>query len=194
MHRLLDGADVFLQGYRPGAIDHLGFGPEALAGRYPGLVYASLSAYGPQGPWGQRRGFDSLVQTAAGFNLAEAQAAGSEVPKPLPTQILDHASGYLLAFGINAALARRAGEGGSWHVQVSLAQTAHWLRALGRISGGLSMANPSRAAVADMLETGASGFGELTAVRHAARFSTTPAAWRRPSVPIGTHPAAWPTN
>jgi len=191
MYRLLNSADVFLQGYRPDAIGGLGFGPEELAGRYPGLVYASLSAYGAQGPWRQRRGFDSLVQTAAGFNVAEAQAAGSATPKPLPTQILDHASGYLLAFGIGAALAKRATEGGSWHVQVSLAQTAHWLRSLGRVCGGFSIANPGRADVADLLETSDSGFGALTTVRHAAHFSRTPAAWRLPSMPIGAHPAAW---
>ena len=77
---------------------------------------------------GQAQSFDSLVQTASGFNHAEAQAAGQPTPKPLPMQILDHASGYLMAFAAQAALARQATEGGSWHVRVSLAQTAHWLR------------------------------------------------------------------
>jgi crotonobetainyl-CoA:carnitine CoA-transferase CaiB-like acyl-CoA transferase len=132
------------------------------------------------------------VQTAAGFNLAEAEAAGAGEPRPMPTQILDHASGYLLAFGIGAALARRAVEGGSWHVQVSLAQTAHWLRAMGRRPRDLSIPDPGREDVADLLETTASGFGALTAVRHAARFSQTPARWARPSVPLGTHPPTWP--
>lgn len=69
-------------------------------------MYVSLSAYGDSGPWAGRRGFDSLVQTATGFNHAEAQAAGQEAPKAMPVQILDHASGYLMAFGALAALAR----------------------------------------------------------------------------------------
>ena len=124
MAGLLRSADVFLQGYRPGSLEAFGLGHRELAERHPGIVCASLSAWGPEGPWRLRRGFDSLVQTAAGFNLDEAEAAGSSTPKPMPTQILDHAAGYLLAFGIAAALSRRATEGGSWHVQVSLAQTA----------------------------------------------------------------------
>jgi crotonobetainyl-CoA:carnitine CoA-transferase CaiB-like acyl-CoA transferase len=194
MQALLETADVFLQGYRPGSLEALGFGDDAVAARHPGIVYASLSAWGPGGPWRMRRGFDSLVQTASGFNLDEAEAAGSAAPKPLPTQILDHASGYLLAFGIQAALVRRAAEGGSWHVQVSLAQTARWLRAMGRIAGGLDLPDPTRVDVQDLLETTASGFGALTAVRHAARLEETPAGWQRPSVPVGASPAQWPTN
>ncbi len=51
--------------------------------------------YGHAGPWAERRGFDSLVQTATGFNHAEGKAAGVEGPKELRAQILDHATGYL---------------------------------------------------------------------------------------------------
>ena len=191
MGQLLQTADVFIQGYRPTAIAALGFGPQALARDHPGIVYASLSAWGPAGPWRSRRGFDSLVQTASGFNVAEAAAAGSELPKPLPTQILDHASGYLMAFGIAAALARRTTEGGSWHVQVSLAQTARWLRSMGRTPGDLGIRDPGRDDVADLLQASPSGFGSLTAVRHSAVFSQTPARWLRPSVPPGSNPPAW---
>ena len=94
---LAEQADVFLQGYRPGGLAARGFGPDELAKLNPGIIAASLSAYGPAGPWAGKRGFDSLVQTAIGFNHAEAEAAGSSAPKPLPCQALDHASGYLLA-------------------------------------------------------------------------------------------------
>ncbi len=188
---LLRSAHVFVQGYRPGGMAALGFGPQDAARLRPGIVYVSLSAYGAVGPWANRRGFDSLVQTATGFNHAEAQAAGQEAPKALPLQILDHASGYLMAFGAQVALARQATEGGSWHVRVSLAQTAHWLRALGRVEGGLSCPMPG---FSGLLETQPSGFGELVAVRHAAQFSATPARWTRPSSPPGTHPTVWPFN
>ena len=105
---LVREADVVVQGYRPGGIAALGFGPAEAARLRPGIVYVSLSAYGHVGPWAGRRGFDSLVQTASGFNAAEAAAAGTpDRPKPLPCQILDHASGYLMAFGAIAGLIRR---------------------------------------------------------------------------------------
>ena len=109
----------------------LGFSPDEAAKINPGIVYVSLSAYGHAGPWARRRGFDSLVQTSTGFNHAEGHAAGVEGPKELPAQMLDHASGYLMAFGAMMARARQSREGGSWHVRVSLARTGCWLWNLG---------------------------------------------------------------
>ena len=192
LRALLRDTDVFVQGYRPGALQSLGFGPEEVAQVRPGIVYVSLSAYSHVGPWADRRGFDSLVQTASGFNEAEARAAGTDQPKPLPAQALDHAAGYLMAFGAITALAHRCTEGGSWHVRVSLAQTGKWLRQLGRIEQGLSCDETSFDDVQDLLEEHDSGFGRLTAIRHAAQLSETPARWARPSMPLGAHLAAWP--
>jgi len=189
---LLRSADVFVQGYRPGGLAALGFGPQEAAKTRPGIVYVSLSAYGHAGPWSGRRGFDSLVQTASGFNHAEAQAAGSDKPHPLPMQVLDHATGYFMAFGAMIALTRRIREGGSWHVRVSLAQTGYWVRNLGRIENGLACPDPKIEDVRDLLEEADSGFGRLTSVRYSAQLSGTPAHWARPSVPLGTHPPAWP--
>ncbi len=192
LRSLAAGADVFLQGYRPGAIAGHGFAPTDLAALRPGIVCASLSAYGEVGPWGDRRGFDSLVQTASGFNVAEAEAAGTAPPKPLPCQALDHASGYLLAFGTLAALLRRAEEGGSWHVRVSLAGTGAWLRGLGRLDGGFASPTPPRFEdTGDLLEESDSGWGRLTALRHSGRLDKTPSRWALPSVPLGTHEPAW---
>ena len=118
--------------------EKLGFSPQDAAALNPGLIYVSLSAYGRSGPWASRRGFDSLVQCATGFNHAEGQAAGVSGPKELPMQILDHATGYLMAFGAMIAKARQAREGGSWHVQVSLARTGNWLWQMGRQGDGLA--------------------------------------------------------
>ena len=188
---LAASADVFLQGYRPGAVAAHGFGPADVAALRPGVVYASLSAYGEVGPWGGRRGFDSLVQTASGFNVAEAEAAGAEAPKPLPCQALDHASGFLLAFGTLAALLRRAEEGGSWHVRVSLAGTGAWLRGLGRLEGGFAAAAPRFEEIGDLLEESDSGWGRLLALRHSAVLDRTPPRWALPSVPLGAHAPAW---
>ncbi len=184
-------ADILVQGYRPGAIAGRGFGPAEAAATRPGIVYVSLCAYGYAGPWRDRRGFDSLVQTASGFNAAEAEATGQTSPKPLPVQALDHASGHFLALGALAGLYRRATEGGSWHVRVSLARTGHWIRGLGRVPGGLGCAAPSRDDVAAFLEESESGFGRLSCVRHAALLSATPPRWDWPSVSPGTHAPSW---
>jgi crotonobetainyl-CoA:carnitine CoA-transferase CaiB-like acyl-CoA transferase len=159
-----------------------------VAQRRPGIVYVSLSAYGTRGPWAGRRGFDSLVQTAMGFNRAEGDAAGEGKPRALPMQILDQASGYLIAMGAAAALHRQQREGGSWQVHVSLAQTGQWLRGLGRVPGGLRAAEPDHEPFA---EVSASGFGSLRALRHSAQLGRTPAGWQRPSMPPGSDPPTW---
>ncbi|RSZ33235.1 MULTISPECIES: CoA transferase [unclassified Variovorax] len=186
---LVADAHVFVQGYRPGGIAARGFGPAELARMRPGIVCVSLSAYGTQGPWAGRRGFDSLVQTAMGFNHAEGEAAGDGKPKPLPMQILDEATGYLIAFGAAAALWRQQQQGGSWHVQVSLAQTGQWLRSLGRVQGGLSAGRPE---LKPYVEVSDSGFGRLAALRHSAQLQRTPVAWVRPSMPPGSDLPVWP--
>ena len=189
---LLAGADIFSQGYRPHSIAALGFSPQDAARIRSGIVYVSLSAYGHAGPWAGRRGFDSLVQTSTGFNHAEGQAAHVEGPKELPAQILDHATGYLMAFGAMMARARQAREGGSWHVQVSLARTGQWVWDMGRVANGLAAADLAREAVKPLLEDMPSGFGRLNAVTHSAILSKTPAFWARPAVPLGSHPPRWP--
>lgn len=189
---LLREAHVFVQGYRPGGLAALGFSPEAVAEIKPGIIAVSLSAYGHAGPWAARRGFDSLVQNTNGLNHDEAEAAGVPGPKELPAQALDHASGYLMAFGAMMALARKAREGGSWHVRVSLAQTGHWLASLGRLPSGLSFPDPKHDDVADLLATMDTPFGRLTHVTHAARLSETATTWARPPVPLGTHAPVWP--
>ncbi|NOJ43467.1 CoA transferase [Bradyrhizobium australiense] len=189
---LLAEADIFSQGYRPRAIAVLGFAPEDAARINPGIIYVSLSAYGAAGPWAERRGFDSLVQTATGFNHAEGLAAGVDGPKELPAQMLDHATGYFMAFGVMMAKARQAREGGSWHVQVSLAQTGRWLWNLGRMAGGLDTRDLTGEAVTPFIEEVVSGFGVLRSVRHSAVLSKTPAFWARPAMPLGSHPPKWP--
>ena len=194
---LAASARVFLQGYRPGALAGQGFSASALARLRPGIVVASISAYGDQGPWGDRRGFDSLVQTATGFNLAEAGALGADQPRALPMQILDFAAGQLLAFGISTALARQANQGGSWQVAVSLAGVGAWLRSLGRVDPSLAGA-PVKPDFEPWLEDSICGFGlngapaTLRAMRFAAQFSATPARWARPSMPPGHDVPLWP--
>src|SRR5436190_12195876 len=194
MRELLTQADIFSQGYRPRALAALGFSPDDAAKLNPGIVYVTLSAYGHAGPWAERRGFDSLVQTTTGFNHAEGQAAGVDGPKELPAQMLDHATGYFMACGAMMAKARQAREGGSWHVQVSLAQTGRWLWNLGRVAGGLDTRDLTGEAVTPFIEEVGSGFGALRAVRHSAILSKTPAFGARPAMPLGSHPPQWPAH
>ena len=194
MKALLAEADIFSQGYRPQALAALGFSPEEAAQINPGIVYVSLSAYGHVGPWAGRRGFDLLVQTSTGFNHAEGQAAGVEGPKELPAQILDHAAGYLMAFGAMMAKARQSREGGSWHVRVSLAHTGKWIWDLGRIADGFKVEDLKGEAIKPFAEEVPSGFGSLHSIRHAAQLLRTPAFWARPAMPLGSHPPQWPAR
>jgi hypothetical protein len=194
LRELLAQADIFSQGYRPRSIAALGFSPEDAARISPGIVYVSLSAYGHAGPWAERRGFDSLVQTSTGFNHAEGQAAGVDGPKELPAQMLDHGSGYLMAFGAMMARARQSREGGSWHVRVSLARTGYWLWDLGRLADGLAAEQFSNNEIQGFMEDLPSGFGPLRAVRHSAVLSKTPAFWERPAMPLGSHQPQWPAR
>ncbi|MEO7079575.1 MAG: CoA transferase [Rhodococcus sp. (in: high G+C Gram-positive bacteria)] len=121
-------SDVFLSGYRPGAIENFGFLPSSFR---PGIVCGSVSAWGhgarQNNAWLQR-GFDSIVQAASGIAVIE----GSENdPGALPAQALDHASGYLLAAGIVDALTATRISGSGCDVSVSLARTASWLTSAG---------------------------------------------------------------
>ncbi|MGF6773203.1 crotonobetainyl-CoA:carnitine CoA-transferase CaiB-like acyl-CoA transferase [Paraburkholderia sp. GAS199] len=183
--------DVFLQAYRPGALAAHGFGPAELARLRPGIVYVSVCAYSHEGPWAQRRGFDSLVQSASGIAHTEREAAGWDEPKHLPCQALDHATGYLAAFGAMAALARRATEGGSWHVKVSLAQTGRWLQSFGTMADGWRADDVSIDDIKDCLSEVDSEFGRVTAVQPAEVLSETPAFFALPPSKIGAHEARW---
>ena len=190
LRALLADCDVFVQGYRPGALAGRGFSPQEAARLRPGIVYVTLSAYSHRGPWSDRRGFDSLVQTVSGFGHAGARAAGVDRPSPLPCQALDHASGYLMALGAMMALQRRAQEGGSWLVRVSLAQTGRWIWDLGRIDG-LGSPDPNLDDVHDLLLETATEAGPVATVAPPALLSSTPARWEQPPVSLGTHPPAW---
>ena len=94
-------------------------------------MYVTLSAYGHTGPWRERRGFETLIQSATGMTHEHGFGGGLDHPEHLPAQVVDHGAGYLTALGALIALARRAREGGSYLVRVSLAQTGRWVDALG---------------------------------------------------------------
>jgi len=155
-----------------------------------------MSAFGPTGPWANQRGFDSLVQTCSGMNVSEAEHAGQGEPaRPMPCQALDHASGYLLATGVIAALYHRAIQGGAWQVDVSLAGTMKYLRSLGQYPGtsGFQCNDYKQQAdiPAEYLETRDTGFGRMTAVKHSARISGCEVGWDIMPKPLDSDSAEW---
>jgi hypothetical protein len=97
-----------------------------------------------------------------------------------------------MAFAAITALGRRHASGGSWHARLSLAQTGHWLRSLGRIEDGTRAKDPTFDDVRDLTEQCDSPFGQLTLVRSPAQMALTPVRWDTPPLPLGVSPPAWP--
>ena len=186
---LVTGADVFVQGYRAGAMERRGFGPEELARARPGIVYASINCYGHEGPWRERPGWEQLAQTATG--IAAVQGSPKR-PQLIPAAACDYTTGYLAAYGVMRALALRASEGGSWHVRASLCQTAMWLQRLGATRDPTAAAGIGQAA--DLMTESETPFGRLSHLAPAIRMTETPLRWDLPSVPLGTDAAEWATR
>ncbi|MGW4721038.1 CoA transferase [Streptomyces sp. NPDC004291] len=167
---LLDAADVLVTGYRPGALDRFGL-------HRPGLVTARVSAWGEHGPWGGRRGFDSLVQAATGIAVVEGSV---EEPGALPAQALDHGTGYLLAAAVLRSLTERDRDGGTRLVRLALARTGHWL------THALPAYDPGRYLTESQ--------GPLGRLRHAlspVAYEGGPAGWSRPPGLPGADAPAW---
>ncbi|KAM0247257.1 hypothetical protein ACHAQJ_009908 [Trichoderma viride] len=193
---LLRTCDVFIQGFRPGSLASYGLSPQDLQKINPDIICANLSAFGPSGPWSQRRGFDSLVQTCSGMNVSEAEHFGAGEPtRALPCQGLDHAGGYLLATGIMAALYQRSQLGGSWVVDVSLAGVMKYLRSLGQYPDKTGFESRDFVTQADVpteyLETRDTAFGSMTAVRHSASVEGCEVGWEEMPKPLGSDKAKW---
>ena len=187
LHELLSGADVLVHGYRPHALDRFGLGPQALAERHPGLVVVSLSAWGSRGPWGGRRGFDSIVQAASG--IAVAESPDGERPGALPCQLLDHGTGYLCAAAALQALARQSARGGTQFRELSLARTAHWL--LGQPRETAESSPSGDVDEQAWLTTVDSASGPVTTVLPPGRLDEEALTWPRPLSRYGSDEAAW---
>jgi crotonobetainyl-CoA:carnitine CoA-transferase CaiB-like acyl-CoA transferase len=189
---LVKTADVFSQSYRPGKIAGFGFSPEALAQMRPGIVAVSFNCYGHAGPWRTRPGFEQLAQGATGMAVVQGTA---DNPQLAPTYPNDYITGFLGAFGALAALIRRAEEGGSYHVRVSLCRTAMWLQSLGMVDHALlPPAAPAPDYLKQFIVDGDSAFGRLSYFGPVLQMSETPSRWDLPAAPLGAHPAVWPAQ
>jgi crotonobetainyl-CoA:carnitine CoA-transferase CaiB-like acyl-CoA transferase len=196
---LVREADVFSQGYRPGTLGGRGLSPAELAAIRPGLVYVSLSAFGHTGPWASRRGFDTVVQTVSGMTARQAEIVPGKTAGPqfYPVSAIDYCTGYLMAFGAMVALARRAQEGGSWLVRISLSQVGKWMVDLGEVPAASLKGVPEEFSEAELLSwstTSETPSGRLRHLRPVVQMSETPAHWARPSVPLGYHRPVWPQD
>ena len=199
LRELIRQADVFSQGYRPGTLAGRGLAPKDLAGLRPGIVYVSLSAFGRVGPWASRRGFDTVVQTVSGITARQGELFPGAVPGPqfYPVSAIDYLTGYLMAFGTLLALARRAREGGSWLVRISLAQTGSWLVGRGQVPEAELQEVPEDFTPDEIARW--STFSDLSIgrVSHLApvlQLSETQPHWSRPAVPLGYHEPVWPNR
>ncbi|HET6607261.1 MAG TPA: CoA transferase [Rhodopila sp.] len=194
---LIKGADVFSQGYRPGTLANRGLSPGELAKLRPGLVYVSLCAFSHAGPWASRRGFDTVVQTVSGMTLRQTDVVPGKKPGPAfyPVSAIDYCTGYLMAAGTMVALNRRAQQGGSWMVRISLAQVGKWIVDLGEVPG-----DAARSASAEFAPEEIKAWsmvsdtpnGRLTHLAPVLKLSETKPFWARPSVPLGYNPPVWP--
>ena len=120
--RLADTADVVLEGFRPGVMERLGLGPSELQSRNPRLVYARLSAFGGNGPHGDRPGVDLMVAAEAGMTTGMRTPDGK--PQIIPFQLVDNASGHVLAQAVLAALLNRERHGVADVVTVAMYDVA----------------------------------------------------------------------
>ncbi len=188
---LLRGADVVVHGYRPDALTTLGFDPATRQSIHPGLIDVSLDAYGWTGPWAARRGFDSLVQMSCGIALAGARQFGSDQPRPLPVQALDHATGYVLAATVARGLRERLKTGKGFVARTSLARIAALLmsRQATTPDTGIAPAHDEDFGSVEM-----TSWGPARRVLPPLVLEGAPLHWSRPAEPLGTSPPQWASH
>ncbi len=187
LKELVRGADVFSQGYRPGVLSDLGFGPKDLAKIRPGIVYLSISCFGDDGPFSHRAGWEQIAQTVTGICME----GGVERPGLLPAAACDYTTGYLGAYGVLLALARRASQGGSYHVRVSLCQSGMFICRQGKtefVEPDMDLTGAELDALRVVSEPAHGPLRHLGPVLH---LSETQPHWSRPTPMLGGDAAEW---
>jgi crotonobetainyl-CoA:carnitine CoA-transferase CaiB-like acyl-CoA transferase len=187
--QLLAQADVLVHGYRPDALERLGFGAQFRRQHNPGLVDVSLDAYGWSGPWAGRRGFDSLVQMSCGIAQHGMEAQGADRPVPLPVQALDHGTGYLMAAAVVRGLIARVTAQQATAARLSLARTALLLMTHGQRGDEGPLAPAGMADYATELEQ--TDWGPARRLRPAVAVDGAAMVWQPGASDLGTAPARW---
>lgn len=194
LEALVPQADVFLESFSGRGIERLGFGVQEVARRRPGIVYMSLRCFSWDGPWMDRAGFDMEALTVTGGTMIEGGGSpdlGIAYPQPgdagssprfPPTLVLnDYIAGYLAAAGMVAALRRRAREGGSYHVRISLSRAAMWYQSLGVFPNkNVDVSKPEHRMVPPETIKGQTCYGETHRLAPMAKLSRTPGRWPEP--------------
>ncbi|MBS0338646.1 MAG: CoA transferase [Proteobacteria bacterium] len=189
LKELVRGADVFSQGYRPGVLAARGFGPEELAGVRPGIVYLTISCYGSGGPFADRAGWEQVAQTVTG--ICAANDGGTGRPALIHAAACDWITGYLGAYGVLLALAKRAREGGSYHVRVSLCQSGMFIQRQGRGVLDPSLKGLTRAEAEALQIAADSPYGAMRFLKPVVQMSETPPHWARVTPKLGADEPRW---
>ena len=188
---LVKTADVFSQGYRPDKINQMGLGPEELADIRPGLVYVSINCYGADGPFSHRAGWEQIAQIMTGIAAEGVQSSSGYKPKTLPAAANDYITGYLGAYGTLLALARRAREGGSYHVRVSLCQTGMMIYDQGKVSALPENLNLEISDVESLCIESDSHLGRIKHLAPVLSLSETRPSWALPTPKMGSNDPRW---
>ena len=187
LKQLLQSADVFSQGYRPGSLEKLGFGPQELAALRPGIIYVSISCFGADGPLSHRAGWEQIGQTVTGI----CNEGSSDRPKLLPAAACDYTTGYLGAFGVLLALARRARSGGSYHVRVSLCQSGMMIYRQGKTAAPTADDMLSESELDGLRTESETAAGPLRHLAPVLKLSETQPYWSRPTPFLGGNAPEW---
>jgi CoA-transferase family III len=192
-NRLLQDADVFFANKRPGFLKKHGLDAETLCEQKPGLIHATVVLHGEKGPWSNRPGFDEIGAAVSGVFAIEGSAARPRQPVIVP--IVDNVVGWLGTTGIVAALRRRAIEGGSYRVTVSLTRTVLWLLSLGIFDKAYAKATAGstdeHTYVAPDLFTAETPLGTYQGMTDQIVLSRTPGAYRTVLAPRGSSKPEW---
>ncbi len=186
---LLADADVFVHGYRAGALSGLGYDQDALRAIRPDLIDVALCAYGWSGPWSNRRGFDSLVQMSCGIADVGQRWAKAERPTPLPVQALDHATGYLMAAAAVRGLRLLRQNGLATSARLSLARTAALLCAASPEASPVALAPETPDDLAEAIEP--TEWGAARRLRFPVRVEGSEARFDFPARSLRSSPALW---
>ena len=186
---LLNDAHVLVHGYRPGALDNLGYGYEMRQKLSPNLIEVSLDAYGWTGPWANRRGFDSLVQMSCGIAEQGMHWASANKPTPLPVQALDHATGYLMAAAVIRLFRMAINGEGVANARLSLARTAELLVKHRQLQKSQFNMTPDSKEFSEELEL--TPWGAANRLLSPLNIDGTEIQWKRSASNLGSSKAHW---